>query len=63
MRTPELRRDLNRLERSNRKLTAAILFAASLLGAVQLYLADARLPAYGLGGLAGLILLWIVFSR
>ncbi|HPA33408.1 MAG TPA: AarF/UbiB family protein [Anaerolineaceae bacterium] len=63
VRTPELRRDLNRLERSNRKLTAAILFAASLLGAVQLYLADARLPAYGLGGLAGLILLWIVFSR
>lgn len=63
VRTPELRRDLNRLERSNRKLTAAVLFAASLLGAVQLYLADARLPAYGLGGLAGLILLWIVFSR
>ena len=31
VRTPELRRDLNRLERSNRKLTAAILFAASLL--------------------------------
>ena len=63
VRTPELRRELHRLERSNRRIALAIVFAACLLGATQFYLAGDLLLAGSLGGLAALVLLWLLLSR
>jgi len=63
VRTPALTREMERLNRSQRKTAGAIVFAAFLLGGVQLYLSGEVIPAAGFGGAAFLALLWLVFSR
>ena len=57
---PELNRQLSRLERAQNKQAAAILFAAFLLGSIQLYLAGDYILAAGLGTAAFLCLLWLL---
>lgn len=63
VRDPNLRQQLMRLERTNRRLVGALLFAAFLLGGIQLYLAGETLLAVLSGGGAGVIILWILFVR
>ncbi len=55
--TPEVKHGFVRLERSNRRVAAAVIFAAFFLGGVQLYLGGALLPAAASGGAALLFLL------
>jgi predicted unusual protein kinase regulating ubiquinone biosynthesis (AarF/ABC1/UbiB family) len=62
VRIPELERRLGRLERSNRKLVGAVIFAALLLGGIQLTLAGTPIPGYALLTVAILTLGWILFS-
>ena len=56
---PELNRQLTRLERSQNRQARAILFAAFLLGSIQLYLASEILLAAGLGAAAFFCLIWV----
>ncbi len=62
-RSPELKRELGRLERGLRRLGGALVFAACLVSAVQLYLAGALELAAGLGTAALLALGWALFAR
>ena len=62
MRTPQLDRRIARLEQSNRKLVGAVIFAALLLGGIQLSLAEAVIPGYVLLTVAALTFGWILFS-
>jgi predicted unusual protein kinase regulating ubiquinone biosynthesis (AarF/ABC1/UbiB family) len=62
VRTPELERRLGRLEQSNRKLVGAVIFAALLLGGIQLSLAGTAIPGYVLLTVSALTLGWILFS-
>ena len=57
---PELNRQLSRLERAQNKQAVAVLFAAFLLGSIQLYLAGDYLLAAGLGAAAFFCLLWLL---
>lgn len=57
---PELKRQVARLISSTRKLGGTVVFAALLLSAVQLYLADANTLTWILGGMAVLVLLWVL---
>ena len=60
---PELNRHLRRLEAGMRRMVGALVFAALLMGGVQLYLADRFIPAGILYGGAALSLLWVIFAR
>jgi predicted unusual protein kinase regulating ubiquinone biosynthesis (AarF/ABC1/UbiB family) len=60
MRVPELDRRVRRLERVIRQLVAAILFAALLLGGIQLYQAGSNPLGEILMVGAGLIFLWVI---
>lgn len=62
VRTPELDRRMKRLERTNRKLVGAVLFAALLLGGIQLTLGGATIPGGILLTVAVLTLGWVLFS-
>lgn len=62
-RSPELKRELGRLDRGLRRLGGALVFAACLLSAVQLYLAGALQLAAGLAAAALLALGWALFAR
>ncbi len=62
VRTPELERRLGRLEHTNRKLVGAVLFAALLLGGIQLTLGGATIPGAVLLAVAVLTLGWVLFS-
>ncbi len=57
MRSPELNRRFQRVERAVGRLGFAVIFAACLLGGVQLYLAGSLLAAAGLAGMAAITLL------
>ncbi len=63
VRVPELRSTFGRLERSNRQMTAAIVFGAFLFSGVQAYLGGAMGLAEGLGAGALVSLLWLLFRR
>jgi predicted unusual protein kinase regulating ubiquinone biosynthesis (AarF/ABC1/UbiB family) len=62
MRSPELNRRFEKLERAVGRLGLAVIFAAFLVGGVQLYLAGSLLPAAGLA-LAALITLLLALFR
>ncbi len=63
VRTPELKTQLSRLESAQRRTAVAVIFAAFLLAAVQLYVADERTLAAVSGGAALLFLLGLFFRR
>jgi predicted unusual protein kinase regulating ubiquinone biosynthesis (AarF/ABC1/UbiB family) len=63
IRTPALTHEIERLNRSQRKTSTAIVFAALLLGAVQLYIANLLPPAIILGAGSVVALFWLLFSR
>ena len=60
---PDMKFQLMRLNRSLRRLGAAVIFAALFLGAVQLFLAGQPIPAYTAGGVGFFALLWAVSGR
>ncbi|MCI0521326.1 MAG: AarF/UbiB family protein [Chloroflexi bacterium] len=62
VRSPELGRQISRLEASMRQLAGAVLFAAFLLGGVQLYLGGQALLAGGLALAAALSLGWALLA-
>ncbi|MBN1372546.1 MAG: AarF/ABC1/UbiB kinase family protein [Anaerolineaceae bacterium] len=61
--TPDLGRQVGRLDRSVRRMAGAVVFAAFFLGAVQLYGGGYTTPAYVALGAALLSLAWTAFSR
>jgi predicted unusual protein kinase regulating ubiquinone biosynthesis (AarF/ABC1/UbiB family) len=61
--TPDLQRQLSRLEKSQRGLSAAIVFAALSLAAVQLHLAGQSGLAAATGAGALLALVFLLFPR
>lgn len=63
VRVPEVKQQLIRLERAQRRTASAVIFAAFLLSAVQLYLADERSLAAAAGGLALILLLNLTLRR
>lgn len=62
VRTPTLTREVERLNRSQRKTALAMVFAAFLLGGVQLYLAKEMPLAAGFGVAGLLALLWVLIG-
>ncbi len=62
VKSPELRQQVSKLNQSVRRLGGAVIFAAFLLGAVQLYLAGSIDLAVGLGAGAFLALIWNIFG-
>jgi len=58
---PRLEQRVTLLERSVRRLAPAVVFAALLLGGVQLSIAGQTTLGWGLLGAAGLALLWMIF--
>jgi len=62
VRDPQLTRQMRRVERSVRQVTATILFAALLLSGVQVYLAQLFPLAQVLLGGAALALAWLLLS-
>ncbi|HVN53728.1 MAG TPA: AarF/UbiB family protein [Anaerolineaceae bacterium] len=63
VRTPDLRVNLVHLEHSLGRLAGAIIFAALLLSAVQVYLAGNMLLAGGLGAGGLISLAWVILRR
>ncbi len=63
MRTPELSQQVNRIERSVRQITIAIIFTGLLLGGIQLLLAGQTTPGWVLLGVAALCIPGIIFTR
>ena len=63
VRTPDLRASLVHLERSLGRLAGAIVFAALLLSAIQVFLAGYLLMAGGLGLGALAALAWVILRR
>jgi predicted unusual protein kinase regulating ubiquinone biosynthesis (AarF/ABC1/UbiB family) len=61
--TPELTERTARLEAGVQRLTAAVVFAAFLLAAVQLYSAGFNTLAIAAIAAAGLAFLWLLFTR
>ena len=61
--TPQLEAPINRLQRAVTRLTGGLIFAAMLVGGIQVYLAgDAILGGALLFG-SGIVLLWVLFYR
>ncbi len=63
VRVPELTIHLRRIEAVMRRMIGALVFAALLMGGVQLYLADKFVTAGVLFGGAFLSLVWVLLSR
>jgi predicted unusual protein kinase regulating ubiquinone biosynthesis (AarF/ABC1/UbiB family) len=63
MRTPELSQQVNRIDRSVRQITIAIIFTGLLLGGIQLLLAGQTIPGWVLLGVAALCIPGIIFTR
>lgn len=63
VRTPALTREMERLNRSQRKTGGAVVFAAFLICGVQLYLAHETGLAAGFAGASVLVLVWMLFGR
>ncbi len=63
VRVPALSREMERMRRSQRKTTLAIIFAAFLISGVQFYLAGEITVGIIFFGIAGLILLVLVLTR
>jgi predicted unusual protein kinase regulating ubiquinone biosynthesis (AarF/ABC1/UbiB family) len=63
VRVPALTREMERLHRSQRKTTAALIFAAFLLSGVQLFIAGETALAAVSTGAALLALIWVIFTR
>ena len=63
VRVPSLTREMERLNRSQRKTATAVVFAAFLLSSIQLYIAGELAIAAGFGGAALLTLFWLLFRR
>lgn len=63
VRTPALTREVERLNRSQRKTAGAVVFAAFLICGVQLYLAHETGLAAGFAGASALVLVWLLFGR
>jgi predicted unusual protein kinase regulating ubiquinone biosynthesis (AarF/ABC1/UbiB family) len=63
VRVPEVKQQLIRLEHAQRRTALAVIFAAFLLSAVQLYLADEGNLATVAGGAALLLLAGLAFRR
>ena len=63
MQIPELKGQLNRLEKRLQRLTGVILFTAFFAGGIQLYLADAVSLAIACGAAGLITLAWTLFSR
>jgi predicted unusual protein kinase regulating ubiquinone biosynthesis (AarF/ABC1/UbiB family) len=61
--TPDLKIQAGRLELALRRLTAALVFAAVFIGAVQLFLAGAVQLAGLAGGGALIVFLWMILMR
>lgn len=62
VRHPELELQVNHLNRGIRKLTAAVVFAVFAWGSVQFILGSILVPGYILGGVALILLGWIIFG-
>jgi predicted unusual protein kinase regulating ubiquinone biosynthesis (AarF/ABC1/UbiB family) len=63
VRTPELSRQMARLELDLRRVIGSVLFMAFLLGGIQLYLANYTWPAAGLLAGAAALLVWVLTAR
>jgi predicted unusual protein kinase regulating ubiquinone biosynthesis (AarF/ABC1/UbiB family) len=63
VKVPELREKLGRLERSQRKLTGAVVFGVFMVAGVQLYLAHELSLAAGFGAAALVTLVWLLVGR
>jgi predicted unusual protein kinase regulating ubiquinone biosynthesis (AarF/ABC1/UbiB family) len=63
VRVPALSQELQRLERSQRRTTLAVVFAAFLLGGVQFYLGGMTLLAAVFGGAAVLFLILTLLTH
>ncbi|HUX12720.1 MAG TPA: AarF/UbiB family protein [Spirochaetia bacterium] len=63
IKTPDLRTGLARIDRNTRKIPGALVFTGLILSGTQLYLAGHDAIAAVLGGLAALILLWLLIRR
>jgi len=63
VRTPSLTHEVQRLGRSQRKTSGAVIFAAFLLSGVQLYLAGQMMLAIGFAGVALIVLIWVLAGR
>ena len=63
VRTPELSRQMARLELGLRRVMGSVLFTAFLLGGIQLYLADRIWPSAGLLAGAVALLIWVLTAR
>jgi predicted unusual protein kinase regulating ubiquinone biosynthesis (AarF/ABC1/UbiB family) len=63
VRVPALVHELEKQSRSQRKIAGSVVFAAFLLGGVQLYIAGAVPIAIGFGSAALLVLLWVGVGR
>jgi hypothetical protein len=63
VKVPALTREIERLNRSQRKTVTSIVFAAFLLSGVQLYIAGEFMLAAGFGGAALLVLIWLLRVR
>jgi predicted unusual protein kinase regulating ubiquinone biosynthesis (AarF/ABC1/UbiB family) len=60
---PHLQAPIIRLQRAVARLTGGIIFAALLLGGIQLYLAGDVILGGLLLSLSGVVLLWVLFHR
>ena len=63
VRVPELSGHLRRVEAGMRRMVGALIFAALLMGGVQIYLADKNVAAGILFGGAFLALVWVLLTR
>ncbi len=63
VKVPALSREMERVNRSQRKIVTAIVFAVFLLSGVQLYIADEVVLAAGFGGVALLTFIWLLRVR
>ena len=63
VRVPALVREMEKQSRSQRKIARAVVFAAFLLGGVQLYIAGAVPYAIGFAAAALLAFIWVVAER
>jgi predicted unusual protein kinase regulating ubiquinone biosynthesis (AarF/ABC1/UbiB family) len=61
--TPDLVKEITRLEKAMGRVVMGIVFAAFFLGAVQVYLAGDLIPSLGLGLLAFLSLIGVFIRR
>jgi predicted unusual protein kinase regulating ubiquinone biosynthesis (AarF/ABC1/UbiB family) len=60
---PRMTETMRRMERSTRRLGGSLMFAALLLGGIQLYLGGVTTFGIILMVMAGLTLAWVAFSR